>query len=735
MSTHEKVFNIINGEVSFDHSQLEYYFIRKQFKDLASESRSEILADFYNRFDSFYAMAANLQQYLKEYLNKGALLCAQVMAARDHYELDPDRFIEEFFDASRMNEASQRFRDFVQSQQDESEANEAERCARTEALGNAWEGGGFGLEGAIKGAVQAEALNLAGAAVSGMFNAAGRKMEAERQQAEQKAFFEDPATAEAFADGVYNALADMYIDLFNYVDKNCPEIQIKRLTSDDISKAKALLSNIQKGIIPEEKAAENCRKILTLNPLFSEAYEFILVKYPESKDVILEMDDYFCIGVIRKKMFELLDEFFTTVPVDTEEKAWAAHKIMQDKASDLGINDFTTYPQLEKIIKDFDIAYRTFEGVTYPTRELADKYKALSSFYKTLPCDTEENALKARQLMADKAAELALDEYSAWDELEAIIAEFDRQAKIIAGRIFETREEAAAQSEAYDIYKSSDFLLSEENAKTALNNLQKLAQKHQINVSWLTEDVEVALKHFDEEKRIAFEYMYDSREEAQSAAATEDLFFRAVWSVINRNIQSGKLFKKSSASASISSVVGKLQSSIKGQESGQEYSQDVISTARTSCGLADDEQLFAYISNEVIPSGKVGIAITNKGVIWNNGSALLTQIAGSKLLGRFMAQKAEQIKEQNQVKTFKIKWFDLLTSSTEISLQGSDKLLFPNGEILEASNIDAKQIADMFSKFRNWVKEYNIKISDSDKMFDRELLRAIPKVTELPQMK
>ena len=41
----------------------------------------------------------------------------------------------------------------------------------------------------------------------------------------------------------------------------------------------------------------------------------------------------------------------------------------------------------------------------------------------------------------------------------------------------------------------------------------------------------------------------------------------------------------------------------------------------------------------------------------------------------------------------------------------------------------------MFSKFRNWVKEYNIKISDSDKMFDRELLRAIPKVTELPQMK
>ena len=62
-------------------------------------------------------------------------------------------------------------------------------------------------------------------------------------------------------------------------------------------------------------------------------------------------------------------------------------------------------------------------------------------------------------------------------------------------------------------------------------------------------------------------------------------------------------------------------------------------------------------------------------------------------------------------------------------------MLFPNGEILEASNIDAKQIADMFSKFRNWVKEYNIKISDSDKMFDRELLRAIPKVTELPQMK
>ena len=175
-----KVFNFSGAEIQYSSEQLTYYQIRRQFKDLATQCQNEILSDFYNRFDSFDSMASGLQLYLKEYLNKGAVLCTQVLAERDHYELAPDRFITDFFDHTRLNAASSHFMQFVEAQQTEMDANEAERCERTDALGSMWQGGGFGLEGAIKGAVQAEALNLAGAAVSGIFNAAGRKAEAAR---------------------------------------------------------------------------------------------------------------------------------------------------------------------------------------------------------------------------------------------------------------------------------------------------------------------------------------------------------------------------------------------------------------------------------------------------------------------------------------------------------------------------------------------------------------------------
>ena len=342
-----KVFNFSGAEIQYSSEQLTYYQIRRQFKDLATQCQNEILSDFYNRFDSFDSMASGLQLYLKEYLNKGAVLCTQVLAERDHYELDPDRFITDFFDHTRLNAASSHFMQFVEAQQTEMDANEAERCERTDALGSMWQGGGFGLEGAIKGAVQAEALNLAGAAVSGIFNAAGRKAEAARMLEEQKVFFENPETPASVAQGVYDALAEMYIDLFRYVDKNCPEIQIKQLTADDISKSKSLLSNMQKGFIPDDKIFDHCLKVLMLNPLYTEAYEFILLKYPDCKHTILEMDEFFYIGVIRDMMYNQLDSFFATLDVSDEEKAWAARKTMADKATELGINNFQSYPELE----------------------------------------------------------------------------------------------------------------------------------------------------------------------------------------------------------------------------------------------------------------------------------------------------------------------------------------------------------------------------------------------------
>ena len=217
------------------------------------------------------------------------------------------------------------------------------------------------------------------------------------------------------------------------------------------------------------------------------------------------MDEFFDIGVISKKMHELLAEYYATLKLNCEEDAWNARKLMAEKAEELGIKDYTNYAELEQLISKFDKEYRTLDSVVYATRELADKKRALKTFYQTLAIDTEENALNARKLMAEKAKELELEDYESYPALEEVIAKFDLAERTIAGHVFDSREEAMLQRNAYKLYTEANFCDSEENALKAKEALAAFAEKNSIDVSWLMIDIDVALKHFDEELRISGE--------------------------------------------------------------------------------------------------------------------------------------------------------------------------------------------------------------------------------------
>ncbi|MBQ4313808.1 MAG: hypothetical protein IJC21_00030 [Lentisphaeria bacterium] len=649
------------------------------------------------------------------------------------------------------------------------DANEAERCERTDALGSMWQGGGFGLEGAIKGAVQAEALNLAGAAVSGIFNAAGRKAEAARMLEEQKVFFENPETPASVAQGVYDALAEMYIDLFRYVDKNCPEIQIKQLTADDISKSKSLLSNMQKGVIPDDKIFDHCLKVLMLNPLYTEAYEFILLKYPDCKHTILEMDEFFYIGVIRDMMYNQLDSFFATLDVSDEEKAWAARKTMADKATELGINNFQSYPELEKIVKNFDKEYRTVEGMVYETREEADKYKelwqffnsqdfsgihsevaakvdsvhqkaaelnisddclasliekkfadcqlnaqkALDSYYASLDLETEEKALEAVALMNKKAAELELQGFESYQPLTELLAEFDRKARTVAGKLFDTREETALQQQAYTIYKDSSFCQSLEQALKTKDELIAFQEQNNINASWLITDVDQAITHHDELMKTKFGYRYNSYDECNNASSDAKLFSQAVWSAIYRY---------------------SVKNNIK---QWSELTEKVQETVRTTLNLSADEEVFLYISTEMLAGGNSGLAFTTAGLAWSNGSALVSKALDNKLVKSLFSKvkAASDLQEKFKVNANRASWKEFFDAKTSLSGARDKDIEITSGGNFEADFINAPALRSLLEQLRAFATESSIDFTDKKLVIERNTIQGEMQSTPLPDLK
>ena len=107
--------------------------------------------------------------------------------------------------------------------------------------------------------------------------------------------------------------------------------------------------------------------------------------------------------------------------------------------------------------------------------------------------------------------------------LEKKLEDFDRKARTAGPRLFDTREEARLQRNAYELYRSSDFTGSEEKALSAKQQLEEIARHDSIDVSWLIKDVDIAIKHYDEVARTIFEYRYRTRDERQHATDTSKI--------------------------------------------------------------------------------------------------------------------------------------------------------------------------------------------------------------------
>ncbi len=642
MRKHVEVFSVLHGEIAFTPEQLEYYDIRYRFRMLAEKSRQLALDEFPRKFRSFSDLTNGADNWVNEYLVQGATLASKILAENEHYDLDPARFVKEDFDMSRLDAAVSYLKAFEQkpAQQTSSPVQADDSVEKIDASDAAEEKKDVDETNDAPAAADAEEVKPADTALSGTFSLIGRSCEGNRQKTELDKFCADKKTSQVFADAIYNSLANMYLDLFKYIDKKCPAISIDCLKDEDVAKADLLLSNIMKGIIPPEKIEEQCRRILSLNPLLVNAYAYIIEKYPDEIAPVVKVANFFNVSEVKDMLSRKLDEFYKTLCVDTENDVWDSQKKMAEYAKKIGMEDYNGYPALDKLA-----------------------------------------------------------------------AEFDRIARTVGPREFETREEAQKQRQAYELYHSSGFTASEEKAQAVRHQLDELAKRDSIDVSWLTEDVDKALKHFDELARTAFDYMYKTREDCARASGDEALFFLAVWSRIGRYVKKN------------------------GIKAFNAYSASVQSTVRKTLNLEDDTPVFAYLNTEMISSGNSGLVFTPKGISWSNGSALMTKLATNKFFKAIFSKKAGELEEKNKIQAYSVNWKAFLTSKVSLDGNKSDVIQLDQDLMFEASHMNGKALKEVLTQLREWAQKTSIEFTDDDKPFAKDDLQTEVKITPLPELK
>lgn len=83
-----------------------------------------------------------------------------------------------------------------------------------------WQGGGFGVRGAISGALKAEAMNMATGAAHSLFNSIGNAKTTAKANAEKEELFKELSTVNDLADGVRKNVFFIHFALVDALRKN-----------------------------------------------------------------------------------------------------------------------------------------------------------------------------------------------------------------------------------------------------------------------------------------------------------------------------------------------------------------------------------------------------------------------------------------------------------------------------------------------------------------------------------
>jgi len=456
-----KIFPVLGSTVKVDDGRINYNKYILEFRQKAKDAADKFRAEYNEKCDSIENVASyalNIgNAIIKSYLEE----CMQYIIGLGVYNISIEEFAEDYyFDnfytfENEYQKIMDKYYDIVMTE----EQKEEYRKMRKQNRGR-WQGGGFGLAGALKGAATAGALNMASGAVHSMVNLGGRLVSGMAASIDKRNLYNDPNTMKSLVRGVRQSICNIAYALTNYI--NHTQVQkISIITNADIDEANTLMNNLKKYPVPEEKRLDLIIHILELNPYVRDAYIYLISNYGDARNEVENLADFFgvCIHDEKEKM---LLKTYNEIKFDTEETTLEGKKELTGAMKHLGLEEAQVkeLQEVNRILDEFDLQARTVDEVVFATREEAEaarqELEQIKKIYNKLDCNKEEEVINAKEEILKLELKTAIrDKYI--DIIDKQLKELDLQARTYKEVVYDTREEAELHRTEWkmteDIYK------------------------------------------------------------------------------------------------------------------------------------------------------------------------------------------------------------------------------------------------------------------------------------------
>ena len=481
---------------------------------------------FYKEYGSMDTMMNKIDEDCEGLISDLVSHYINMMIDKGFYDLSADVFlskylsclIDSFSSVEKIDEVREKYDEIVAGKEQAAEYRRMRKANR-----GRWQGGGFGVGGAIKGAAVAGTFNAIGGIGHSMVNTVGNIGSSIAASSQKKKIYTDSETKASIRRGLS---VDFYFIFQAYLDmreEKTGEI-FERMDLDVNDKVTNMVKNLKGRNIPEEEWKRLAKEMLEEAPYNDRLYMYLLEKKGDSRKELQKLAENFGEGeFLNSCKRDILIDIYNSGSAKTLAD-WNAVREKICTAIEANGVEQTAYEDIladvdEKIEKRKQIEC-TFDGVTYDSIEQMEQAKAEKAKLESMTqMDKLETEFELRQ--AKEAIEnLELELYPKDAYIEKV--ETALNAKILERENHEIDE----------IVNSIDTL-NTQSVMDAHRKLQEL-QVEQANKTEAMEHVQYIVDHLDEIQCTVDGVLYSDFDTANEARAEkkkcEDLIGRYIFS-------------------------------------------------------------------------------------------------------------------------------------------------------------------------------------------------------------
>ena len=200
------MFEFFDQKIIISQQRDIYNSLRHEFEDIINQGKEDFI-NLYSRENS------TIDDVSQRALKQGNSIIEGVLSEvvgklvdMGFYNIDKDIFFDEYYADyydydEYYNKVNDQYMDIVLTEEQKDQYRKMRRESRSR-----WQGGGFGVGGALKGAAKAGAMNMATGALHGAFNLGGKFVSSIGASMKKSSLFSNPDTLNTLVEGIESSL-------------------------------------------------------------------------------------------------------------------------------------------------------------------------------------------------------------------------------------------------------------------------------------------------------------------------------------------------------------------------------------------------------------------------------------------------------------------------------------------------------------------------------------------------